>query len=52
MKRKLKALGLILGVTALIAATYVGFSRLIEKHLANESVGVSVFTTELAKSAY
>lgn len=48
MKRKIKAIGIILGVTALIAVAYFGVSQLIEKHITRESVGIPVFSSTLA----
>ena len=51
MKRKLKAIGLILCITALIAAAYMGISLLIEEHITAETVCMpAVFAPELAKS--
>ncbi len=41
MKRKIKAIGIIFGVTALIAALYFGIAQLIENHIASELVGGS-----------
>lgn len=48
MKRKIKAIGIILGVTALIAVAYFGVSQLIENHITSESVGIPVFSSTLA----
>ena len=51
MKRKLKAIGLILCVTALIAAAYMGIARLIEEHVTTETLCLpAVFAPELAES--
>lgn len=51
MRRKLKAFGLILCVTVLIAVTYVGISRLIEAHVANEVLSFPIFETEVVDAA-
>lgn len=52
MKRRLKAIGIIFGVTVLIAVLYLGISKLIEIHVASEMVGGSSPNTNGAESAF
>lgn len=40
MKRELRAIGLIMCITALIAVAYIGIAHLIEEHVASETVTV------------
>lgn len=52
MKRRLKAIGIIFGVTVLIAVLYLGISKLIEIHVASEMVGGSSPNTNGTESAF
>lgn len=44
MKRKLKAIGIIVVVTALIAVVYAGISHLIDEHMSEGLLGFPAAT--------
>ena len=48
----MKAIGIIFGVTVLIAVLYLGISKLIEIHVASEMVGGSSPNTNGTESAF